>query len=321
MSLKINKSVKIILLFFCIALITVFAIFMIFVFTHIIPLNENRKSLNTTINSQNEKKYHIIVTSTYENQFFMQQVFDGANRIANEYDFIVELYVPDSLAENTNLQTMLDYCSYVNVDGIIAYIDSPEQKINVLQNINKKEIPLVTTGQFSQDIPQISFIGNSYWELGKKFADESIKMLGQRGNIFVLNDNSKITTFYSNLLNSFQNTLSKFPKINVNVIQSIDKSIKLNSENNLFVCFTEEDTINSAQTLFDLFNKKDYQLIGFGNNEVCTFYLQKNYVDELLSVNPGKIGENAIINLSEYLKTGYTNNYITTEVRITRNYQ
>ena len=113
---------------------------------------EEAHQLNVSIikyNDENSLSYHIIVTGTYENQLFMQQVYEGASKYADYNCAVVELYVPQSQADDSSLQDLLDYCSYVNADGIIAYIDSPDENLSVLQRSEEVEIPLVTTGQFA----------------------------------------------------------------------------------------------------------------------------------------------------------------------------
>lgn len=266
-------------------------------------------------NSTDTRNYHIVITGCYENQLFLSQVYKGAEALSDQYKAVVELYVPSSQAEDVSLQKLLDYASFVNADGVIAYIDSPDTIVTPPRTDEGINIPLVTTGQYSSSIPQISFIGISYSELGRKIASETIKVLGPSGNVhFVGND---VTFFinYSSLTNSIQNNLKPYSDINI----SFDPEFDLENENtDLIVCLSEKDTIRIAQFVSELQTENKPKIIGIGGNETCNLYLEKGIIRELFAVNPERIGEDAIAELFEYRTKGYANSYISADVQITR---
>ena len=260
--------------------------------------------------------YNIIITGTYENQSFLTKLYEGASAMAKSYNAVVDLHVPQSQADTNSLQELLDYCSFMNADGIIAYIDSPDETPVVLQRSNEPAIPLVTTGQFSANLPQISYVGINNWELGKKIADEIHSLLPEEGNVFIIIDS--IATNSVNLISSIQLALQENPLIQSTVMESIPEDLELYGENNIFICLTEDDTIRLAQRLSEQFLSYNYKLLGFGGNEVCQLYLQKGYIWELFSLTPEQIGQTAIRELFEYRNKGYANSYITAEVKIAR---
>ena len=273
--------------------------------------------------SQNESKasesslYHIIITGTYENQSFLTQMYDGASRVADSYNAVVELIVPKSQADTTSIQNLFNYASFLNADGLIAYIDSSDDNPVLLQRSGTPPIPLITTGQFSPSIQQISFIGTNNWELGKKIADEIQNLMPYGGNVHLISDSSTINS--NNLISSLQLALQEKYGMLFSVGEKLSYSYKMPSEKkNIFVCLTEDDTIRTAQLLSELFDTKDYMLLGFGGNEVCQLYLQKGFITELFSLDPESIGEAAIKELFEYRTKGYTNSYVTADVKITR---
>ena len=81
----------------------------------------------TVIKTKNEYNpadtclYHIIITGTYENQSFLTELYKGAASLEESYNAIVDLHVPDSQADTTSLQNLIDYCSFLNADGIIRF--------------------------------------------------------------------------------------------------------------------------------------------------------------------------------------------------------
>jgi ribose transport system substrate-binding protein len=274
----------------------------------------------TRIKTENEYNpadtclYHVIITGTYENKSFLTELYNGAATLGKSYNAIVDLHVPSSEADTTSLQNLMDDCSFLNADGIIAYIDSPDDTPQVLQRNDSSPIPLVTTGQFSPNLQQISYVGVNYWEMGKRVGDEVLNLLPQGGNVYIINDS--ISTNTTNLISSVQRTLQDNEKINYSVIDNIPQDFTLNSHSNIFISLTEDDTIMWAQQLSEQFPPYDYKLLGFGGNEVCQLYLQKGFITELFSLDPERIGKAAMQELFEYRNKGYANSYVTAEVKI-----
>ena len=186
----------------------------------------------------------------------------------------------------------------------------------VLQRNENPAIPLITTGQFSANLQQISYVGVNYWEMGKRVADEVTGLLPQGGNVYIISDS--ISTNTTNLISSVQRTLQEKPQIVSSVIERIPPSFTLKSNSNIFISLSEDDTIMSAQLLSEMFPAYSYKLLGFGANEVCQLYLQKGFITELFSLDPERIGKAAMQELFEYRNKGYANSYVTASVKITR---
>ena len=277
------------------------------------------RSISSTAGKENTDEncmYHVMVTGTYENKTFLEEVYKGALSLAEKYNCIVELHVPQTLAGKSSLQELLNYCSYLTCDGIIAYIDSQDETPILLCREDEPEIPLVTIGQLSPNLHQISYIGINNWELGKKLADETASFLKNGGNAYIISNSTALNS--NNMISSLQLALQNYNSIHSYVLEKFDPSLEFSNKNNIFICLNEEDTILMAQVLLEQFVDNKYKLIGFGNNEVCHLYLQKGYISELISQNPEKIGESAIEELFEYRTKGYANSYITADVKISR---
>ncbi|MBP5519221.1 MAG: substrate-binding domain-containing protein [Treponema sp.] len=286
------------------------------VFYTAIVLSRNKLQSQNDYNPDDTCLYHIIITGTYENQTFLRQLYNGASKLADSYNAVVELVVPKSQADTTSIQNLLDYGSFLNADGIIAYIDSQDEAPILLRRNDDPVIPLITTGQFSANLPQISFIGTNNWELGKKIADETLNFLPRGGNVFIISDSTAINS--NNLISSLQLSLQEKSNIRSSVIGKLSNDFVMPKRSNVFICLTEDDTILAAQNLAERYSMEDYNLIGFGGNEVCQLYLQNGWISELVSLDPEKIGEVAIRELFEYRTKGYANSYVTADVKITR---
>lgn len=278
-------------------------------------------SSRAKIQNQNEYNpadtclYHLIITGTYENQSFLSEVYKGASKYAKTYKTIVDLHVPKSQAGTESIQSLLDYCSFLNADGIILYLDSSDNPPTLLSRSDTPQIPIITIGQFSPNMSQVSFIGINNWELGKKIADETQSLLPAGGDVYILNDSTSVNSI--NLMTSIQSALQDNFLISTNIIENVAPDFYMPGQNNIVITLNEEDTIEAAQTLADMFDMSQYKLIGFGSNEVCQLYLQKGWIKELFSLDPEKIGETAVREIFEYRNKGYANSYITADVKIT----
>ena len=310
MEKKTARLIKWVLLIVSFTALLIFSIVFYAVFLTSRARIQNQNEYNISDNCL----YHVIITGTYENQSFLSEVYKGASKIAPSYKTIVDLHVPKSQADTESLQSLLDYCSFINADGIIVFIDSPEENPQVLKRTNSTAIPLVTTGQFSPNLQQISYIGINNWQLGKKIADEAQSLLPSGGNIFILNNPDSKNS--SNLITSIQAALQDNQTVSTYVIEKIDRSFRISGQNNIFISLTEDETISSAQSLSEGYDMNSYKLIGFGGNEVCQLYLQKGWIKKLVSLDTEKIGETAIRELFEYRSKGYANSYITADVII-----
>lgn len=309
MEKKTARLIKYLLLILSFIALLVFSI----VFYTVFFSSKARIQKQKENNPADKYLYHIIVTGSYENQSFLTEVYKGASKVAGYYKSVVDLHIPQSQADTESLQDLLNYCSYLNADGIILYVDSPDFKSEVPTRSDSPSIPIITTGHFAPNFPQVSYIGINNWELGKKIADETQDMLQNGGTVYIINDSENQN---NNLISSIQSELQNKPNITSSVIEAISPDLIIDGKNNIFISLTEDDTIRSAQLLSELFDMDRYKLIGFGGNEVCQLYLQKGWINKLVSLDPYTIGEVALYELFEYRSKGNANSYITADVKI-----
>lgn len=310
-----KKTARLIKWVLLIVSFSVFLIFSIFFYAAFLTSRSRIQNQNEYDASDN-CLYHIIITGTYENQSFLTEVYNGAAKMAAAYKTVVDLHVPQSQADTESLQNLLDYCSFLNADGIILYLDSLDDTPQLLRRFDFPKIPIITTGQFTPNMQQISFIGTNNWELGKKIADEAQNFLPIGGCVYIISESTDINS--NTLISSIQSSLSENDTISTKVIDEISPDFMVDGKDNIFITLTEDDTILCAQLLSEQIDSFRYKLIGIGGNEVCQLYLQKGWIGELVSLDPEKIGETAIQELFEYRTRGYANSYITADVKISR---
>ena len=321
MKFTLGHSARIISIVISIVMV---AVFFFYIFYLVPYVTDTSSAGNDTAEN---RKYHVLVVGKAENESFLQQIYTGAQQVSKKYDAVVELHVPGSKAENMSLQVLLEYASFTNPDGIIAYIGESETNIKAPVNIDGKLIPLITVVQYHPDIPQVSFIGTNYSELGRKIAVESSTYLKGHGSLAIINTSSSNNPNYSTLMNSLINSLEEYSGIKTTISDfglsqgatAFERRVEneIGADNiDLVVCLTTEDTIHAAQSLADMNNGRRIGIIGFGEGDIADMYLNRGVITELLSIDSPKIGETSMNELFEFIRYGYANSYINADVRI-----
>lgn len=292
-------------------------------FFYILPRTNTQGSVFAT--GGHDRKFHVLVVGQADNSAFLNQVFEGASSLSERYDSVVEFRAPSLQAENTSLQSLIDYASFVNCDGIIAYVNSHISSIKRPLRADGSEIPLVTIGHYAPEIPQISFIGNNYSTLGRQLGIESEEMAKTSDRTLIVLSGNSTNPNYGNLIN---NLVLYYRSKDINAYEILDKAEKENEARLIeilkdpeikkpsIVCLTENDSIKTMRTLTSLFPGKKIDVLAFGENETLEIYLDKGLISKLVTLDPVKIGRTAMMELFEFKSRGYANNYISAEIRV-----
>ena len=281
-----------------------------------------------SVKRDTESSYNILLLGKASHESYLKKIYEGAKDAAREKKAVLQLYTGKSNTEEISSQSLFNYASYMNADGIIAYIDSDEEP-DIPRKSDGTPIPLITVGTYVPNLTQLSYIGINYSELGRIMAREILALAGKSGKVILLGTNSNGDINYSNLMNGLFNTVSYDDGIFLKTIQlKKDSSFskedflrqQLASEENLelIVCLTEESTILAAQSIRELNLSGKVYILGFGDSRDCLSYFEKNIVTELISVKIDEIGEKAVKGIFEFIETGYTNSFVTVEIQVLR---
>lgn len=294
--------------------IVFFTVLILCFYTFLVIQNFNETNYVSKKNAE-DRKYLVLIVGRAVNESFLNQIYNGAQEVSHKYDCAVELKVPESQLEDESLQTLLDYASFVEPDGVIACLDENDFTLKVPVNKKGENIPLITLSHYHSEVPQISHIGTNYSELGYIIATKSGLKLNGQGSVIVVNANENNNPNYSTLMNSLSNRLSYFNNIKTDVTDFSTLSELMNKNPpNLIVCLTEEDTIKAAQMVSEQNKAGSIFIIGMGEGTIVNLYLAKGIVTELLHIDAQKMGKTAVEELFEYIKYGYANNFISAEV-------
>ena len=271
----------------------------------------------------------ILITGSSENEDYLNQIYEGALETCAIYDSTIQLYVPSSKAENVNLQSLLNYAGFVNADCVISYIDGTTNLVPP-KNSSGNAVPLITVGNYNPDLPQISFIGINFSELGRIFASEITSFLNSEGEVFILNTSSKNDLNYSTLVSSLLSNLKQENGIKVEISSvlkdssfslqdSIRQQIVSMSHIDVLVSLTEESTMLATQTVTDLNMGGKINIIAFGEGTGSQSYYDKGLIKELISIDSKDIGRKALDEFYEFCTKGSANSYVMADVKVQRN--
>ncbi|WP_407398029.1 hypothetical protein [Treponema sp.] len=273
----------------------------------------------------NERKHHILVVGQADNSAFLNQVFEGARSLSVHFNSVVELRAPSLQAENMSLQTLIDYASFVNCDGIIAYVNPHVEALRKPVRSDGTEIPMITIGHYVPEIPQISFIGNNYSSLGWQIGIESESMARDSDKTFIVISGKSTNPNYGNMVN---NLVTYYKSKGIGTYEILDKAEEENEARIIdaikdpalrktsIVCLTEEDSLRVMRIVSSVPAAHKAKVLGFGENETLEIYLKKGLLTKLVSLDPVKIGRTAMYEFFEYRSRGYANNYISAEIRV-----
>lgn len=319
--MKNRLKIAIIFLF---ALTLVLASMYIFYLVSLIASRDDGSSIKAK-----DCQYHVLILGGAEDENFLDSIYSGAESVSANFNCVVEMYVPKTYSQDKSIKPAFEYASYINPDGIIACISENNNRLEFPRDRQGKLIPLITLSQYQPEVPQITYIGTNYSELGRKIAQESSDYLSEKGRVAIIGLDGDSNPNYSTLMNSLTMSLSLHQDIQTRVLDfsgderitssnALIRSLITQKEIDLIVCLTEEDTIRIAQLVSEINSEGKIGIIGFGSGEILDTYLNKGTISELLSIDSEKIGRMALSELFEYMNKGYANNYISSDVKVRR---
>lgn len=290
---------------------------------YIIPRMNTQMSVFES--SGEDRKHHVLVVGQADNSAFLNQVFEGAKSLADQFDAVVELGVPNLQAENTSLQSLVNYGAYTNCDGIIAYITPTTKNLDRPIRADGTEIPMITIGHYIPEISQISFIGLNYSTLGRQIAMESEQMARESDiSLLVVSSNSSNPNsgnMVSNLTNYYRaKGISSYEILDKTDSETFERILKVIENPEIkrpsIICLTEEDSLKILRFISSVEVGKKINILGYGENETLNMYLHRGLLTKLISLDPVKIGRSSMLELFEFRKHGYANSYINAEFRV-----
>jgi len=121
-------------------------------------LNYQPNPFARSLREQKSKTIAVIIPERINN--FFSQVIDGIEEITQEYGYHLLVY---STHENVDTERkIVSYLLNGRVDAIVMSVSSQTKKIDHLETVYSKGVPLIFFDRICQEIPTTKFISNDY---------------------------------------------------------------------------------------------------------------------------------------------------------------
>ncbi|MBO7135443.1 MAG: substrate-binding domain-containing protein [Spirochaetaceae bacterium] len=272
-------------------------------------------------------KNHILVAGTHTDADFLQEVYEGASSVAEEYDAVVELLLPDSHADDVSISSWLEYAEYVGASGIIAYVDDEKEIVSSPVDVYGEKIPLVTLGNDNPNSSHISYIGTNKYELGRQLAKLVKSIKPENAELLIVTDTNHNSEATNIMLAAFSESLGASANLSWNILEtgrnrniSSDEIIRQtfikNPKINMVICLSLEDTLRVTQSVIDLNRTGQIKIIGFHESAKTLEYLSKGILSAIISFAPEEVGIKAMKEIFDYKQNGYANGYIVNDINV-----
>ena len=310
--------------FIGIQFVTIIVVISLFVYSLYYLVRMLRFSIQNGRSTSRDYAYHFAVIGEYADISVLHQICHGATSVSDTYNAVIDNLLPETGAGTTTMQELIDYACAMNVDGIIAY--STNETINIVSpvTVDGNTIPVIIIGNDTPETQAVSYIGINGYDAGKQMVD-ALTSFVQGGKILAVRDGTTSGTLYSRIISSIQESLSgSFSVEDIDVRRretmssedTIRDALRFEIDATAVLCFSENDTVRVAENIVNLNLPRKIIVIGFGDTPQIRKYLDKGILSASLSQQAELMGASAVQTLSEYIKTGNANSYITITARI-----
>lgn len=295
--------------------ITFILIFILIILGFFVVLNFTNISRNLTTGSSFSKDskpfYRFMVILDGTDQSYVDEVQLGAQKAAEDYDIVFELWKFDGEDIVNKIIRQFDIGVESDVDGIIIQAIDNDAFDEILNKANYRNIPVLTIGT---KIPRDNIVCDiSYNEY------QNGSQIGKiMSNYFIANEVHKgtIVLFQNNTLNGQDNGLAIKEKLDDNfLIKPI--SIDYDGEDTLnaegvtkemlrqykdivaIICSTGEETLGVTQGLKDMNRINNVLIIGSDDYPEILDYVERGLIFATTVSDNERLGYEAIVNMVE----------------------
>ena len=283
-------------------------------------------------------RYYAFVCDDRDSSFW-QRVYLGAVEAAEDSDTFVEFFGADLSSELT-VYELTEMAISSKVDGIMVAGNESADMTALIDTAADSGIPVVTMYTDNADSRRCSFVGVSAYSIGKEYGRQIINALGDRdrlaggsdpaavNRVTVLLDQSNLFYDHNLIISGIGDVLSReaadmnFATDSVAVDDvspfSVEESIRdifMQEEiPDVLVCLSELDTTCAYQALIDHNLVGSVYILGYHDSEKILNAINRNVVYSTLAVDTAEMGRHCVEALDEYMESGNTNQYFSTDV-------
>lgn len=273
-------------------------------------------------------KHHFYFIAQNSVDPFWNEVMQGAQKAAKDYNVVVEYNVPRFNNPEEELKFM-DIAITSKVDGIITHVPYGQGFTSSIDKAYSKGIPVITIENDDSESSRYAFVGTNSFVLGKEAAKLLIEATGGKANIAVISnsDLEQDSTEHNLKMNGFLSTLKDYPDMKVIKIytsqmgilsaEEITQTIIDSRDNiNAIFAFSSADTLGSAQLIVDRSKVGSIVLVGYGNSEDIVRYIDKEIIYGTVASDPYKMGYESVKALVDVKDGNSVPTFIDTEVKV-----
>ncbi|MCR5120394.1 MAG: substrate-binding domain-containing protein [Lachnospiraceae bacterium] len=289
---------------------------------------------------ENEKiysRYYAMICDD-RNSSFWQRVYQGMTEAAENSDCYVEFLGAD-LNSELSTQELMDIAISSVVDGIMVLGNEREDMTALIDKATDRGIPVVTMYTDNADSKRCSFVGVSAYSIGKEYGRQILNAVTERdrlagedvkrdNKVTVLFDNSNLLYDHNLIISGIGDVLSRegegmvflTDSVAVDDVSpfSVEESIRdifMQEEiPDILVCLSELDTTCAYQALIDHNLVGSVYILGYHDSEKILNAINRNVVYSTLAVDTAEMGRHCLEALDEYIESGNTNQYFSTDV-------
>ncbi len=287
---------------------------------------------------------HYVMITGREDSDFWDRVYESALAEGKKRSVYVERFGED-LAVEYGRNELLRLAMQASVDGIIVPGDEEEETIALLQEVVEQGIPVVNVLQDSTGSIRQCFVGNNSYNLGQDYGRQILELLAEENDteagsvavkepvrVLVLVDENRTDTSQNLVLLGIRETLENAgedgDRVSVET-SPVDNSRGFSSEESIrdifldagklpdiLVCLSAVHTRCAYQAAVDYNKVGIVQMLGYYDSDAILEAVSKNILHSTIALDTEQMGRLCVQALDEYVRTGYTNNYMAVDTRL-----
>ena len=289
--------------------------------------------------------YYVMIPAEH-NSSFWDAVYRGAFEAGKKSDTYVEK-MSESLYGDYSAVELIQMATASGADGIIVCSDESEEMCGQINDARRNGIPVVTLLSDSSQSDRCSFVGISYYNLGKIYGNEIAKIAKERTNgengteimnkagepepvrVAVLMDSTVESSGQNILISEINDVLDGYADIAVNVeVYPVDDTNSFSVEESvsglfsgkdrvrpdIVVCLSDTETMSAYQMVVDYNLVGHVSILGYYDSEAICKAIDRGAIYATVTVDTDQMGEYCVQALDEYRSLGNTSQYLTTDL-------
>lgn len=293
------------------------------------------------IDDKTYDRYYAMIVEDTSSEFW-QSVYRSAKIAGEEQNAYVEM-ISENLSQDYSVYELMEIAISSGVDGIIVSANESAELSTLIDKAYDRGIPVVTLFSDNANSERLSFVGVSYYNLGREYGNLILEMAQKKTfvkdtiRVAILVDKNpdnfgqnvlfaaiKDTVENENRRQALTHTpieVSAFLVDSTNTF-SVEESIRKmfgNSESilpDIVVGLNEIDTTSIYQSVVDYNAVGSINILGYYDSATILKGIERNVIYATVSIDTEQMGQYCIGALSEYFEYGYTSQYFATDIYV-----